>query len=161
MALASVLEVVVGVAGDAPGLVRVVHGLRAGAGERENGLVDSRVVHRLEPERPEVEQPLADEVGALGLGRAIEAPEADRALVGAPFLHQPQNRVELLLGGEGFLGGDAQVAPVAAGPEVVSHEFSRKVAGQMPCLPGDRMPLGSRQSLIFSAKRRWALLLKS
>src|SRR5690606_30066493 len=47
--------------------------------------------------------------------------QALRALVGAPFLDQPQARLELLLGGECFLGGDAQVAVLAAGLEFVGH----------------------------------------
>ena len=37
----------------------------------------------------------------------------------------------------------------------------RRLAGQMPCLPGERMPLGSRASLSFSLTRRWMWSLKS
>src|SRR5690606_27241458 len=119
--------------------------------------------HRLEPQLADVEQALADEVGPLGLRGAVEAPQADRTLVGAAFLDQPQDRVELLLRGEGFLGGDAQISAVTAGLQFVGHNQSglREAACQIPWSRGERRPLGSSVSWSRSAKRRCALSLKS
>ena len=83
--------------------------------------VDAGIIHCLEAQLADVEQALADEGRALRGAGAIEAPQAHRALVHTAFADQPHDRVELLLGGESFLGGDAQIAPVAAGLQVVSH----------------------------------------
>src|SRR5207344_3523701 len=43
---------------------------------------------------------------------------------------------------------------------VAAQRSGRIDFGQMPCLPGIRMPFGSSASLIVSVKRRYAWLLK-
>src|SRR5690606_24289058 len=68
--------------------------------------------------------------------------------VGAAFLHQAHDRVELFLGGEGFFGGDAQVTAVTAGLEFVGqqplHSFklsrARLGKGNRPARPGVEEP---------------------
>jgi hypothetical protein len=109
IALAGGLQLIVRVARDALGVLDVEQRLHAWAGERQHRLVDAALVHRLDAQLSDVEQPLADEGRAFRRAGAVEAPQAGRALVGAAFLDQPHDRIELLLGGPGLLGGDAQV----------------------------------------------------
>jgi hypothetical protein len=110
-------QIVVGARGDALGLGQIEHRLHAGRGQREHRLVDAIGIHVGQPPLAQVEQAVHDLRGAFGRRLGIEAPQREHALVGRAIAHHAQIDVDLFARGEGFLGGDAQIAAVAAGPE--------------------------------------------
>jgi hypothetical protein len=98
---------------------------------------------------------LAEVVGGAALGGEVRAllvacslPLAGEGLAGVPALRDASAAQE-----RPVVAIAARLDEVAGGYEPGRAPL-RIARGQIPCLPGERMPLGSSASLIVSVKRR-------
>jgi hypothetical protein len=98
---------------------------------------------------------LAEVVGGAALGGEVRSllvgcplPLAGEGLAGVPALR------------DAYAAQERAVVAIAARLDEVAGGYEpgraplRIARGQIPCLPGERMPLGSSASLIVSVKRR-------
>src|SRR5579883_2774014 len=134
-------QTIVGVAGDALGLIVIAQRLHARGRQGEDRPVDAGGIHVRQPALTEIEQALHDLNGALRRAAPVEAPKRVQALVGRAVAHHAQVYVDLLPGRESLLRGDAQITSVSAGLQLVRHDLL--TLRVLPWSPGMRASLRS------------------